>query len=164
VGHPGRVPRSQPEPPPPRLSRYWNGYVADCEGSVARFRRIVSAIPSSPAQEWLDRIAAQLDGELGAVRRLAIVGDSIEPARFRVREAPARRISQRLDEARSSFADAFAQAATIAEQAALDPAHADVTAQLEVLAQQASELALGPAPAEPEPEEPRRRWGRWREA
>ncbi len=164
MGHPGRVPRSQPEPPPPRLSRYWNGYVSACEDSVARFRRIVSAIPASPAREWLARIATQLDTELGAVRRLATVGDSIEPAWWWVSEAPAKRISQRLDEARSSFADAVAQAATIAEQAALDPAHADVTAQLEVLAQQASELALGPAPAEPEPEEPRRRWGRRREA
>ena len=29
--------------------------MSDCEASVARFRRIVSAIPVSPAQEWLDR-------------------------------------------------------------------------------------------------------------
>ncbi|MCW0211792.1 MAG: hypothetical protein OJJ54_00370 [Pseudonocardia sp.] len=156
------MPRSQPDPPPVPLSRYRNGYVADCENSVARFRRIVSAIPPSPARDWLGTIAGQLDGELGAVRRLATVGDSIEPARFRIREAPAKRIARRLDDTRISFSAAVTQAATIAEQAALDPAHADVTAQLEILAQQASELALGPAPGPPVPDEPARPWYRRR--
>jgi hypothetical protein len=105
----------------------------------------------------LSEIAQRLDAELDAVRRLAIVGDSIEPAWFRVCEEPAKRIAQRLDAARTAFADAVSQAAEIAEQVALDPAHSDVRANLEVLSRQASQLAVAPAPAEPEPEPPRRR-------
>jgi hypothetical protein len=145
--------------PPPSLSRYWNGYVGHCAGSVARFRRITYALPAGPARTWLGEIAQRLDVELDAVRRLAIVGDSIEPAwfRFRVREEPAKRIAQRLDAARTAFADAVSQAAEVAEQVALDPAHSDVRANLEVLSRQASQLALAPAPPDPEPEPQRRR-------
>jgi hypothetical protein len=158
MGHSVTVPR-QPEPTP-SLSRYWNGYVGDCAESVARFRRITSALPAGPARSWLAEIAQRLDAELDAVRRLAIVGDSIEPARFRVREEPAKRIAQRLEASRSAFADAVSQAAEVAEQVALDPAHSDVRANLEVLARQASTLAGAPAPPEPEPEPPRRWWRR----
>ena len=120
--------------PTPSLSRYWNGYVGDCAGSVARFRRITGALPGGPARTWLGEIAQRLDVELDAVRRLAIVGDSIEPAWFRVREEPAKRIAQRLDAARTAFADAVSQAAEVAEQVALDPAHSDVRANLEAAA------------------------------
>jgi hypothetical protein len=158
MGHPVTVPR-QPDPPP-SLSRFWNGYVGDCAESVARFRRITAALPAGPARSWLAEIAQRLDAELDAVRRLAIVGDSIEPARFRVREEPAKRIAQRLDASRSAFADAVSQAAEVAEQVALDPAHSDVRANLEVLSRQASTLAGAPAPPEPEPEPPRRWWRR----
>ncbi|HYH31679.1 MAG TPA: hypothetical protein VD903_14970 [Pseudonocardia sp.] len=146
--------------PPQKLSRFWNGYVDDCADSVTRFRRITSALPAGPARTWLDEIAQRLDAELEAVRRLAIVGDSIEPARFRVREEPAKRIAQRLDASRSAFADAVSQAAEVAEQVALDPAHSDVRANLEVLSRQAAKLAVAPAPPEPEPEPPRRWWRR----
>ena len=142
---------------PPSLSRFWNRYVGHCAGSVGRFRRITGALPAGPARTWLSEIAQRLDAELDAVRRLAIVGDSIEPAWFRVCEEPAKRIAQRLDAARTAFADAVSQAAEIAEQVALDPAHSDVRANLEVLSRQASQLAVAPAPAEPEPEPPRRR-------
>ena len=90
--------------PTPSLSRYWNGYVGHCAGSVARFRRITYALPAGPARTWLGEIAQRLDVELDAVRRLAIVGDSIEPAWFRVREEPAKRIAQRLEAARSAGA------------------------------------------------------------
>jgi hypothetical protein len=147
----------------PSLSRYWNGYVDHCAGSVARFRRITYALPAGPARTWLGEIAQRLDVELDAVRRLAIVGDSIEPRWFWVREAPAKRIAQRLEAARTAFADAVSQAAEVAEQVALDPAHSDVRANLEVLSRQASQLALTPAPPEPEPEPPRRRRRRRRE-
>lgn len=156
--HPGFVPR-QPDPSP-SLSRFWNGYVQGCAGSVERFRRITAALPPGPARTWLGEIAQRLDAELEAVRRLALVGDSIEPARYRVREEPAKRLAQRLDAARSAFADAVSQAAEVAEQVALDPAHSDVRANLEVLSKQASQLAGAPEPVEPEPEEPRRWWRR----
>jgi hypothetical protein len=157
--HAVSVPR-QPDPTA-RVSRFWNGYIGACADSVARFRRITGALPAGPARTWLAEIAQRLDAELEAVRRLAIVGDSIEPARFRVREEPAKRIAQRLDAARIAFADAVSQAAEVAEQVALDPAHSDVRANLEVLSRQASQLAMAPpAPAEPEPEPPKRR--RWR--
>jgi hypothetical protein len=138
--------------PTPSLSRYWNRYVGHCAGSVSRFRRITGALPAGPARTWLGEIAHRLDVELDAVRRLAIVGDSIEPAWFRVREEPAKRIALRLEAARTAFADAVSQAAEVAEQVALDPAHSDVRAHLEVLSRQASQLALTPAPADPEPE------------
>jgi hypothetical protein len=147
--------------PPRSPSRFWNGYVGDCARSVARFRRITNALPAGPARTWLAEIAQRLDAELEAVRRLAIVGDSIEPAWFRVREEPAKRIAQRLDASRCAFADAVSQAAEVAEQVALDPAHSDVRANLEVLSRQASQLAVAPAPPEPEPEPPRRRHRRW---
>lgn len=152
------VPR-QPDPTA-SLSRYWNGYVGDCADSVARFHRITGALPAGPARTWLAEIAQRLDAELEAVRRLAIVGDSIEPAWFRVREEPAKRLAQRLDAARSAFSDAVSQAAEVAEQVALDPAHSDVRANLEVLSRQASQLAGAPPPPEPEPEPPRRRFRR----
>jgi hypothetical protein len=149
--------------PPPSLSRYWNRYVGHCAGSVARFRRITYALPAGPARTWLGEIAQRLDVELDAVRRLAIVGDSIESAWFRVREEPAKRIAQRLEAARTAFADAVSQAAEVAEQVALDPAHSDVRANLEVLSRQASQLALAPPPPDPEPELPRRRKKRRRD-
>jgi hypothetical protein len=156
MGHPVTVPRPQPEPPP-ALSRYWNGYVGDCAASVSRFHRITRALPAGPARTWLAEIAQRLDRELDAVHRLATVGDSIEPAWFWVSEAPAKRIAQRLDTARDAFADAVSQAAEVAEQVALDPAHNDVRTHLEVLSRQASQLAL--APVRPEPEsEPQQRW------
>jgi hypothetical protein len=158
MGHPVAVPRQSD--PTSSLSRFWSCYVGDCAGSVARFRRIAGALPAGPARTWLAEIAHRLDTELDAVRRLAIVGDSIEPARFRVREEPAKRIAQRLDSARTAFADAVSQAAEVAEQVALDPAHNDVRANLEVLSRQASQLALAPPPPEPEPEPPRRWWQR----
>ncbi len=150
------MPRTRPRPTP-SLSRYWNSYVGHCAGSVMRFRRITAALPPGPARTWLTEIAQRLDAELEAVRRLATVGDSIEPAWFWVRIQPAKRIAHRLDTARIAFADAVSQAAEVAEQVALDPAHNDVRAHLEVLSRQASQLALAPPPAEPEPE-PERRW------
>jgi hypothetical protein len=150
------VPRTRPKPSP-NLSRYWNGYVGHCAASVMRFHRITQALPQGPARTWLTEIAQRLDGELEAVRRLATVGDSIEPAWFWVRIQPAKRIAHRLDTARTAFADAVSQAAEVAEQVALDPAHNDVRAHLEILSRQASQLALAPAPVEPEPE-PVRRW------
>jgi hypothetical protein len=161
VRHPGRVPRPQPAPHP-ALSRYWNGYVGDCAATVARFHRITAALPAGPARTWLAEIGKRLDSELDAVRRLAVVGDSIEPARFRVREEPAKRLAQRLAAARTAFGAAVSQAAEIAEQVAVDPAHSDVQAHLELLSRQASQLALAPEQPEPEPEEPRRRLRRRR--
>lgn len=154
------MPRTRPKPTP-TLSRYWNGYVGHCAASVMRFRRITAALPSGPARSWLTEIAQRLDAELEAVRRLATVGDSIEPAWFWVRIQPAKRIARRLDTACTAFADAVSQAAEVAEQVALDPAHNDVRAHLEVLSRQASQLALAPPPAEPVPE-PERRWWLWR--
>ncbi|OLT21948.1 hypothetical protein BJF78_33595 [Pseudonocardia sp. CNS-139] len=127
-----------------------------------RFHRITRAPrPGRPAT-WLTEIAHRLDTEMEAVRRLATVGDSIEPAWFWLRVGPARRIAKRLDNARAAFAEAVAQAAEVAEQVALDPAHNDVRAHLEILSRQASQLALTPAPAEPEPEPERRFWQRRR--
>jgi hypothetical protein len=154
------VPRTRSKTAP-SLSRYWNGYVGHCAASVTRFHRITRALPPGPARTWLTEIAQRLDGELEAVRRLATVGDSIEPAWFWVRVQPAKRIAKRLDIARTAFADAVSQAAEVAEQVALDPAHNDVRAHLEILSRQASQLALAPAPApivtEPEPA-PQRWW------
>ncbi|MFP5021928.1 hypothetical protein [Pseudonocardia phyllosphaerae] len=154
--------RSAPEPPPAPLSRYWNGYVSDCADQVQRFHRITAVIGAAQVRGWLGEIGKRLDTELEAVRRLATVGDSIEPARFRVTEPPAKRIAGRLRSARASFKDAVDRAAEIAEQAVLDPTHGDVRAHLEVLGAQAGQLAIA-APVdeeEPEPEVPRRRWRR----
>lgn len=151
------MPRARPEPPP-ALSRYWRGRVGRCAASVTRFHRITRALPPGPARTWLTEIAHRLDAEMDAVRRLATVGDSIEPAWFWLRVPPAKRIAKRLDNARAAFADAASQAAEVAEQVALDPAHNDVRAHLEVLSRQASQLAIAPAPADPDPEPERRGW------
>ena len=148
--------RSAPEPPPAPLSRYWNGRVKECASGVARFHRITEALPTGQVRTWLGEIGTRLDAELEAVRRLATVGDSIEPARFRLSQGPAKRIAQRLDTAQQAFSDAVAQAAEIAEQVALDPTHNDVRVHLEVLGKQATQLAIA-APEDPEPEVPRRR-------
>lgn len=162
LGHAGAVPRTPPEPPPPALSRYWKRRVAGCAATVARFHRITAALPAGPARNWLAEIGKRLDAELDAVARLATVGDSIEPARRRIREQPAKRIAARLDTAAAGFAAAVTQAAEIAEQVAVDPAHSDVNAHLEVLSRQASQLAL--VPEEPEAEPEQRRWLRRRQA
>jgi len=154
------VPHPQPDPPQ-KLSRVWSRYVGGCTNSVTRFHQITVALPTGPARTWLADIARRLDFELEAVRRLAAVGDSIEPAWFRVSGKLAKRIARRLGAARSAFADAVSQAAEIAEQVALDPAHSDVRAHLEVLSRQASQLAFAPPRLEPEPEL-QRRWRRRR--
>jgi len=157
IRHSGRMRlRTAPDPPPAPLSRYWNGRVRECADGVARFHRITEALPVGQGRTWLGEIGTRLDSELEAVRRLATVGDSIEPARFRLRLGPAKRISERLDTARQAFTDAVAQAAEIAEQVALDPTHNDVRVHLEVLGRQATQLAIA-APDAPEPETPRRR-------
>lgn len=163
IGHPVAVRRLRPaaEPPPAPLSRYWKGYVADCSNSVARFHRITSVIAAGQVRGWLGEIGKRLDDELDAVRRLATVGDSIEPARFRITQGPAKRIAGRLDAAKAAFSDAVDRAAEIAEQAVLDPTHNDVRAHLEVLGRQATQLAIAaPAAEEPEPDPRRRRWRR----
>lgn len=149
--------RAAADPPPAPLSRYWNGYVQQCASMVARFHRITGALPTGQVRTWLGEIGKRLDAELEAVRRLATVGDSIEPARFRVRQGPAKRIAGRLDSAKGAFTDAVSQAAEIAEQVALDPTHNDVRAHLEVLGRQATQLAIAAPVDEPEPETPRRR-------
>ncbi len=156
------MPRLRPaaDPPPAPLSRYWNGYVAECASTVTRFHRITAALPTGQVQTWLGEIGKRLDAELEAVRRLATVGDSIEPARFRVRQGPAKRIADRLDAAKAAFTDAVCQAAEIAEQVALDPTHNDVRAHLEVLGRQATQLAIATPVEVPEAETPRRRWRR----
>ena len=154
------VPHPQPDPPQ-KLSRVWSRYVGGCTNSVTRFHQITVALPTGPARTWLADIARRLDFELEAVRRLAAVGDSIEPARFRISEKPAKRIAHRLGAAQSAFADAVSRAAEIAEEVALDPAHSDVQAHLELLSRQASQLALAPVEPEPEPEM-ERRWRRRR--
>jgi hypothetical protein len=154
------VPRTRTKSEP-ALSRYWKGQVGHCAASVTRFHRITQALPPGPARTWLTEIAQRLDGELEAVRRLAIVGDSIEPAWFWLRMQPAKRISKRLGIARAAFADAVTQAAEVAEQVALDPSHSDVRTHLELLSRQASQLAIPPTPpslsVESEPG-PQRRW------
>lgn len=151
--------RPAPDPQPAPLSRYWNGRVQECASSVARFHRITEALPAGQVRTWLGQIATRLDAELEAVRRLATVGDSIDPARFRLSQAPAKRIAERLDTAQQAFTDAVSQAAEIAEQVAIDPMHHDVHVNLEVLGRQATQLAIA-SPDEPEPEVPRRRWRR----
>lgn len=147
-------PAADPRPTP--LSRYWNGRVQECAADVARFHRITEALPAGQVRTWLGEIATRLDAELEAVRRLATVGDSIEPARFRLRLGPAKRISERMDTARQAFSEAVAQAAEIAEQVALDPTHNDVRVHLEVLGRQATQLAIT-TPDQPEQDVPRRR-------
>lgn len=157
------MPRLRPaaEPPPTPLSRYWKSYVAECDDQVRRFHRITSVITAAQVRTWLGEIGKRLDTELEAVRRLATVGDSIEPARFRITQPPAKRIAGRLDAARASFKDAVDRAAEIAEQAVLDPTHNDVRAHLEVLGRQATQLAIAaPADEEPDQELRRRRWRR----
>lgn len=150
--------RAAAEPPPAPLSRYWNGYLRECASTVGRFHRITEALPTGQVRTWLAEIGKRLDAELEAVRRLATVGDSIEPARFRIRRGPARRIADRLDAAKAAFTDAVNQAAEIAEQVALDPTHNDVRAHLEVLGRQATQLAIAAPVEEPdEPHTPRRR-------
>ncbi|ANY05259.1 hypothetical protein [Pseudonocardia sp. HH130630-07] len=156
-----RLRPSSPEPPA-ALSRYWRSYVADCTEQVERFHRITSVITAMQVRTWLTEIGKRLDTELEAVQRLASVGDSIEPARFRITEPPARRIANRLDKAKASLKHSVDQAAEIAEQAVLDPTHDDVRVHLKVLNEQVGRLAIA-APVEGEQDaEPRRRL--WRRA
>jgi hypothetical protein len=153
--------RPSAEPPSAPLSRYWKGYVADCTEQVDRFHRITTVITAMQVRTWLTEIGKRLDTELEAVQRLAAVGDSIEPARFRITEPPARRIANRLTKAKASLKQSVDQAAEIAEQAVLDPTHDDVRVHLRVLNEQVGRLAIAaPAEEEPEPRGRRRRWGR----
>ncbi|MEQ3554418.1 hypothetical protein WIS52_28460 [Pseudonocardia nematodicida] len=155
-----RLRPSSPEPPAP-LSRYWRTYVADCTEQVDRFHRITSVINAMQVRTWLTEIGKRLDTELDAVRRLAAVGDSIEPARFRITEPPARRIAHRLAKAKASLKHSVDQAAEIAEQAVLDPTHDDVRVHLKVLNEQVGRLAIAaPSDGEPEPDGRRRWWRR----
>jgi hypothetical protein len=153
--------RQSAEPPPAPLSRYWKGYVADCTEQVDRFHRITAVITAMQVRTWLTEIGKRLDTELEAVQRLAAVGDSIEPARFRITEPPARRIANRLNKAKASLKQSVDQAAEIAEQAVLDPTHDDVRVHLKVLNEQVGRLAIAaPLDDESEPQGRRRRWGR----
>lgn len=157
------MPRLRPsaEPPPAPLSRYWKTYVADCTEQVHRFHRITEVITAVQIRSWLAEIGKRLDTELEAVHRLAAVGDSIEPARFRITEPPAKRIANRLDKAKTSLKRSVDQAAEIAEQAVLDPTHDDVRVHLQVLGEQVGRLAIAaPLEEDPEPERRRRRWRR----
>ena len=158
------MPRLRPsaaEPPPAPLSRYWKSYVADCTEQVERFHRITSVITAMQVRTWLTEIGKRLDTELEAVQRLAAVGDSIQPARFRITEPPARRIANRLDKAKSSLKHSVDQAAEIAEQAVLDPTHDDVRVHLKVLNEQVGRLAIAaPVDDEQAPEPRRRPWRR----
>lgn len=151
-------PGSEPSPAP--LSRYWRTYVAECTAQVQRFHRITTVISAMQVRTWLTEIGKRLDSELEAVQRLAAVGDSIEPARFRLTEPPAKRIAARLNKAKASLKQSVDQAAEIAEQAVLDPTHDDVRVHLKVLNEQVGRLAIA-APMEDEPADRprRRRWG-----
>jgi len=65
-------------PPPPRPlyvpttpADQWSSVVARCEESVRRVAAVVDAVPSSPAKDWMSRIAAQFATELDDVRGIA---------------------------------------------------------------------------------------------
>ncbi|BBG01094.1 MULTISPECIES: hypothetical protein [Pseudonocardia] len=153
--------RPAAEPPPAPLSRYWKAYVTDCTEQVTRFHRITAVVGATQVRTWLGEIGKRLDAELEAVHRLAAVGDSIEPARFRITEPPAKRIASRLSKAKVSLKQSVDQAAEIAEQAVLDPTHDDVRVHLDVLNEQVGRLAIAaPLAEEPEPGPRRRRWRR----
>ncbi|MFD1146872.1 hypothetical protein [Saccharothrix hoggarensis] len=64
-------------PPPPRANDRWSAMVGRCELSVQRVRAAVTTVPPSPARDWLERIAAQFDGELPGVRRIADLGRAL---------------------------------------------------------------------------------------
>jgi hypothetical protein len=144
----------------PVVSGLWRRQVHSCSQAVTRFHGIVAATPEGPAREWLAGIGNQLDQDLDAVRRLAVLGTTIEPgAWLRARQPPARRVAERLAQAVEAFRAVESRAADIAVQLALDPSYDHVRGQLDILEQQVPYLARA-LPPEPDPPAPRKR--RWR--
>ncbi|MGW4109371.1 hypothetical protein ACWEFJ_00660 [Actinosynnema sp. NPDC004786] len=121
-----------PPPPPPQNDR-WAAMVARCELSVRRVRAAVATVPPSPAREWLERIAAQFEGELPDVRRVADLGRALGAEQ-------AHPVTERLNAAVrdfTSFEDEVGRVALrLLDQTSLDA----VRTHLEVLEQQLPHL------------------------
>lgn len=120
-------------PPPPPANDRWGAMVARCELSVRRVRAAVATVPPSPAREWLERIAAQFEGELPDVRRVADLGRALGAEQ-------AHPVTERLNAAVrdfTSFEDEVGRVALrLLDQTSLDA----VRTHLEVLEQQLPHL------------------------
>ncbi|MBM7812617.1 hypothetical protein [Saccharothrix algeriensis] len=66
-----------PPPAPAAVPDRWAALVARAELAVRRVHAVVATVPPSAAREWMVRIAAQFDGELGGVRRVADLGRAL---------------------------------------------------------------------------------------
>ncbi len=126
------LPVAQPVPPPVATDR-WAALVARAELSVGRVHSVVATVPPSSARDWMERIAAQFDGELVNLRRIADLGRALEAER----EHP---VTQRLHTAVADFTAFEDEVGRIAlkmvDRTSLDSVRVD----LEVLEQQLPQL------------------------
>ncbi|WP_158845108.1 hypothetical protein [Saccharothrix deserti] len=130
------LPPPPPPPPAPPVNDRWAAMVGRCELAVRRVRAAVDTVPPSPAREWLERIAAQFDGELPNVRRIADLGRALGADQ---NHPVARRMAAAVRDF-TSFEDEVGRVALqLLNQTSLDA----VRAHLEVLEQQLPNLGNG---------------------
>ncbi|GAB2995596.1 hypothetical protein [Saccharothrix stipae] len=122
-----------PPPPPPSVNDRWSAMVGRCELAVRRVYAAVATVPTSPARDWLERIAAQFAGELGDVRRIADLGRALGADQHHP-------VTERLNVAVRDFTAFEDEVGRVALQL-LDQTSLDaVRAHLEVLEQQLPHL------------------------
>jgi hypothetical protein len=79
-GRAGEVPaHRRPGPGPAALpaGSEWDTRYRSCVAEVARFRAAAGSVAAGPVRNWLDRLGAELDMQLGEVHRLAVLGASV---------------------------------------------------------------------------------------
>ncbi|MDR6596936.1 hypothetical protein ACFFSW_32840 [Saccharothrix longispora] len=132
---PPRPPQLLPPAPPPPNDR-WSAMVARCELSVSRVRAAVNTIPPSPARQWFERIAAQFDGELADVRRMAHLGRALDGGQ----DHP---VARRLAAAVRDFTAFEDEVGRVALRMFDQPSLEEARVHLEVLEQQLPNLGNG---------------------
>lgn len=129
-------PQQLPPPPPPPPNDRWSAMVARCELSVNRVRAAVNTIPPSPARQWFERIAAQFDAELAAVRRMAHLGRALDGGQ----DHP---VARRLAAAVRDFTAFEDEVGRVALRMFDQPSLEEARVHLEVLEQQLPHLGNG---------------------
>jgi hypothetical protein len=91
-------------------------------------------------RDWLAEIGVTLDRELGEARRLARLGENLEPDAPAEPNETTQRVLDRLRAAEQAFAETTDRAVTIALDLRDDSDFVRVRAQLDLLAEQAPRL------------------------
>jgi len=118
----------------------WSRRYLRCRTSVRKFHAIVDATPPGPGRDWLMGIAADLNGELDEVLRLARYAHVLAPGPGDGREPTAMRIAGLLADAERGFASTVSNAGRIAVDLTANPDLHRIQAELAVLVEQAPHL------------------------